>query len=101
VRVFHLILLVALMAVWGFSFVVMSVALRTLPPLALCVLRFFLAAFPSVFLLRRPCVLFWLAAVYGLFTFAIHYALVVTGLVINLFEPRLAQKKQPVSAAPP
>ena len=39
---------------WGFSFVPIVVALREIPPFALASLRFFLAAVPLVFFVRRP-----------------------------------------------
>jgi len=39
---------------WGFSFVPIKVGLREVPPFALAALRFFFAAVPLVFFIRRP-----------------------------------------------
>lgn len=41
-------------ALWGFSFVPIVVALREIPPFMLAAMRFFLAAVPLVFFVRRP-----------------------------------------------
>ena len=42
------------MTLWGFSFVPIKVGLREVPPFALAALRFFFAAVPLVFFIRRP-----------------------------------------------
>lgn len=42
------------MTLWGFSFVPIKVGLREIPPFALAALRFFFAAVPLVFFIRRP-----------------------------------------------
>src|SRR5207237_9027832 len=47
-------LLLAVVALWGFSFVAIKVGLRELPPFALAALRFCLAAVPLVFFIERP-----------------------------------------------
>lgn len=50
----HLLLAVAVAAVWGSNFVVIRIGLDHLPPLLFAALRFLLAAVPLVFLLPRP-----------------------------------------------
>lgn len=50
----HLALAIGLAAVWGFNFVVMEVGLRHFPPLLYAGLRFTLAAFPALLIVRRP-----------------------------------------------
>jgi O-acetylserine/cysteine efflux transporter len=61
----HLLLALAVMAVWGSNFVVIKYALATLPPLWLATLRFLLAAFPLVLVLPRPRVTWGNLAAYG------------------------------------
>lgn len=62
----HLLLAVAVVAVWGTNFVVIKLALGHLPPLLFATLRFTLAALPAVFLLPRPPVAWGNLAAYGL-----------------------------------
>jgi O-acetylserine/cysteine efflux transporter len=50
----HLLLALAVMAVWGTNFVVIKIALTHLPPLLLAALRYLFVAFPLVFFLPRP-----------------------------------------------
>ncbi|MBF7728937.1 EamA family transporter [Pseudomonas sp. N040] len=62
----HLLLALAVVAVWGSNFVVIKLALGQLPPLLFATLRFSLAAVPAVFLLPRPAVSWGNLAAYGL-----------------------------------
>ena len=62
----HLLLALAVVAIWGSNFVVIKYALHTLPPLTLAVLRFSLAFVPACFFLRRPAVGWRNLAGYGL-----------------------------------
>ena len=62
----HLWLILAVVAVWGTNFVIIKFALAHLPPLLLAALRFLLAAFPLVLLVRRPAVPWRNLAFYGL-----------------------------------
>ena len=61
----HLLLAVAVVAVWGPTFVVIKVALAHLPPLLFGALRFTFALLPAVFFLRRPAVPWGNLAGYG------------------------------------
>lgn len=61
----HVLLAVAVMAVWGSNFVVIKVALAHLPPLLFATLRFALALLPAVFFLKRPAVPWSHLAAYG------------------------------------
>jgi O-acetylserine/cysteine efflux transporter len=63
----HLLLALAVVAIWGSNFVVIKYALHTLPPLTLAVLRFSFALLPACFFLRRPQVGWRNLAGYGLF----------------------------------
>jgi O-acetylserine/cysteine efflux transporter len=62
----HLLLALAVVAVWGTNFVVIKIALAELPPLLFGTLRFVFAVLPAVFLLRRPAVPWANLAGYGL-----------------------------------
>ncbi|GAA2086928.1 hypothetical protein GCM10009801_49580 [Streptomyces albiaxialis] len=60
----HVLLALAVAAVWGVNFVVVEIGLRHFPPLLFSALRFLAAALPAVFFVRRPRVaLRWVVAV--------------------------------------
>src|SRR5882757_7012056 len=61
----HLLLAVAVAAVWGSNFVVIKIALTHLPPLLFATLRFTLAFLPAAFFLKRPNVPWSHLAAYG------------------------------------
>lgn len=61
----HTLLALAVVAVWGTNFVVIRVALDTLPPLTLAVLRFALAFLPAALFIARPRVPWRQLATYG------------------------------------
>jgi len=63
----HFLLALAVVAIWGSNFVVIKVALHTLPPMTLAALRFALAFVPACFFLRRPAVAWSNLISYGLF----------------------------------
>ncbi|MDN3919670.1 EamA family transporter [Roseateles violae] len=62
----HVLLALAVVAIWGSNFVVIKVALAQLPPLLFATLRFTLAVLPAVFFLPRPAVPWRSLAAYGL-----------------------------------
>lgn len=62
----HLLLALAVMAVWGTNFVVIRVALAHLPPLFLALLRFTFAFLPMALFVKRPAVPWRQLAAYGL-----------------------------------
>ncbi|MBB4630785.1 EamA family transporter [Sphingosinicella soli] len=61
----HLLLALAVVAVWGTNFVVIRVALDDLPPLLFAALRFTFAFLPAAFFIRRPQVRWQILAAYG------------------------------------
>ncbi|MCZ4340990.1 EamA family transporter [Sphingomonadaceae bacterium G21617-S1] len=61
----HLLLALAVVAVWGTNFVVIRVALDELPPLLFATLRFCFALLPAALFIRRPAVSWRALAVYG------------------------------------
>jgi O-acetylserine/cysteine efflux transporter len=61
----HLLLALAVVAVWGSNFVVIKIALDSLPPLCLATLRFVFVLLPAAFFVRRPPVPWRHLAAYG------------------------------------
>jgi O-acetylserine/cysteine efflux transporter len=61
----HLLLALAVVAVWGSNFVVIKFALDALPPLTLACLRFALAWLPAALFIARPAVPWRELAAYG------------------------------------
>jgi len=63
----HVLLALAVVAVWGTNFTVIRIGLDHLPPLLFCTLRFVFALLPAAFFLKRPQVPWTHLAAYGLF----------------------------------
>ena len=61
----HVLLAVAVVAVWGTNFVVIRIGLDHLPPLTFAALRFTFALLPAVFFLKKPDVPWRNLAAYG------------------------------------
>lgn len=62
----HVLLAVAVMAVWGSNFVVIRIGLDHLPPLTFAALRFVLVFLPAMLFITRPAVPWRNLAAYGL-----------------------------------
>jgi O-acetylserine/cysteine efflux transporter len=89
----RLALALAVVAVWGTNFVVIKLALGTLPPLLFAVLRFTFALLPAVFFIRRPAVPWRLLAAYGVLIGAGQFGLLyvaIGGGPAGLISPGLA-----------
>jgi len=63
----HLLLALAIVAIWGTNFVVMKHCLAVFPPFMFAALRYTFALLPMAFLIPRPKVPLWNLALYGLF----------------------------------
>ena len=63
----HLLLALAVVAVWGTNFVVIKFGLTELPPLLLATLRFALSALPWLLFIKRPAVGWRYLVSYGVF----------------------------------
>ncbi len=63
----HILLALAVVAVWGSNFVVIKGALTELPPLLLATMRFVLSALPWLLFIRRPAVAWRYLISYGVF----------------------------------
>jgi O-acetylserine/cysteine efflux transporter len=62
----HLLIAIAVVAVWGTNFVVIRAALDDFPPLLFAALRFSLTLFPAMLFVKRPAVPWRYLAAYGL-----------------------------------
>jgi O-acetylserine/cysteine efflux transporter len=80
----HLGAALLMVALWGFNFVVMRWGLDQVPPLTLSALRFGLAAFPALLLVRPPRASWPLVAGYGLFAFSGQFSLLFTGMAVGM-----------------
>jgi O-acetylserine/cysteine efflux transporter len=64
----HLLLALAIVAVWGTNFVVIKVSLEAFPPFLFAALRYIFALLPAVFFLPRPKISWGNLCIYGLAT---------------------------------
>jgi O-acetylserine/cysteine efflux transporter len=80
----HLLLALTIVLIWGVNFAIIKLGLRQVSPLALGVARFALAAFPWVFLIRRPDVPLRLIAAYGFLIFALQFGFLFTGMKLGM-----------------
>ncbi|MBT1158144.1 EamA family transporter [Aminobacter anthyllidis] len=80
----HLLLALSIVLIWGVNFAIIKIGLKQVSPLALGVARFFLAAFPWVFFIKRPNVPLSMIATYGLLIFALQFGFLFTGMKIGM-----------------
>lgn len=76
--------MLAVVSIWGFAFVTMRWALDSVPPFALAALRFFFAAVPAVFFIRRPAVSWGTLVVYGLAIGVFQFGLLFLGMNLGM-----------------
>lgn len=62
----HLLLALAIVAVWGTNFVVIKVSLEAFPPFLFAALRYIFSLLPLVFFFPKPKVPWWNLCVYGI-----------------------------------
>ena len=77
-------LILVVVALWGFSFVPIKWGLREVPPFALAALRFFFAAVPLVFFVRRPRIPAKLVIAYGLAIGVFQFGLLFLGMQLGM-----------------
>jgi O-acetylserine/cysteine efflux transporter len=80
----HLLLGLAVIVVWGVNFVMVKLSLEDIPPLTLCALRFFLAAVPAIFFIKKPNASWQWVAAYGVLIFAAQFALLFVGMHLGV-----------------
>jgi O-acetylserine/cysteine efflux transporter len=79
-----LLLTLAVVTLWGFSFVPIKVGLRELPPFALAALRFLFAALPLVLVIKRPRIPWTEVAAYGLAIGFFQFGLLFLGMKLGM-----------------
>jgi O-acetylserine/cysteine efflux transporter len=77
-------LILAVVALWGFSFVAIKVGLREIPPFALAALRFCFAAIPFVFFVKRPRLPWRYIAGYGFAIGVCQFGLLFVGMKLGM-----------------
>ena len=77
-------LTIAVVTVWGFSFVPIKIGLIEVPPFALAALRFALAALPAVFLVRPPEMPWKGVVAYGLAIGVFQFGLLFVGIRLGM-----------------
>jgi len=80
----RLLLALLIVSIWGSNFVAIKLALRDLPPLLLCTLRFVFVAIPAVFFLKRPAVPVRQLLVYGFSMFAFQFGFMFLGMKLGV-----------------
>jgi O-acetylserine/cysteine efflux transporter len=80
----HLAAALLMVTIWGFNFVVIRWGLDSVPPLTLTLLRFILASFPALLIVRPPQAPWRLVAGYGFFAFALQFSLLFGGMAAGM-----------------
>jgi O-acetylserine/cysteine efflux transporter len=79
-----LLLVLAVVTIWGFAFVTMRWALDSVPPFALAALRFLFAAVPALFFIPRPAVSWGTLVVYGFAIGVFQFGLLFLGMKLGM-----------------
>src|SRR4029434_3729477 len=79
-----LIWILAIVSLWGFSFVPVDIGLRVVPPFALVALRFFFAAIPLVFFVKPPRMPVGYVVAYGFAIGAMQFGLLFLGMKLGM-----------------
>jgi O-acetylserine/cysteine efflux transporter len=77
-------LILAVVALWGFSFVAIKVGLHEIPPFALAALRFCFAAVPFVFFVKRPRLPWRYITGYGFAIGVCQFGLLFVGMKLGM-----------------
>ena len=77
-------LTLAIVAVWGYTFVPIKIALNEVPPFTLAAVRFFLAAVPMVFFVRAPAMPWRDVVAYGLAIGVCQFGLLFLGIKLGM-----------------
>ena len=77
-------LTLGVVALWGFSFVAIKIGLREIPPFALAAIRFFFAAFPLVFFIKRPRMPWRFVVGYGFGIGVFQFGLLFLGMKLGM-----------------
>jgi O-acetylserine/cysteine efflux transporter len=77
-------LILIVVAIWGYTFVPIKVALVEVPPFALCALRFFFAAVPMVFFVKPPTMPWRNVVAYGVAIGVFQFGLMYLGMKLGM-----------------
>jgi O-acetylserine/cysteine efflux transporter len=77
-------LTLAIVALWGFSFVPIKVALVEVPPFTLAAVRFFVAAVPMVIFVRPPAMPWGNVVAYGMAIGVCQFGLLFLGIKLGM-----------------
>ena len=77
-------LILAVVALWGFTFVPSKWALSEMPPFMLAALRFALAAIPAVFFVARPAAPWPIVVAYGIAIGVFQFGLLFLGMQLGM-----------------
>lgn len=80
----HLLLALVTVLIWGLNFIAIYTGLKGFPPFLLCALRFGFSAFPWVFIFSRPKAPLKYIIAYGVFTFALQFGFLFSGIHLGL-----------------
>ena len=80
----HCLLALAVVSIWGFSFVVIKLGIGATPPLLLGALRFAFAALPAVFFIPRPKAGWGLLTAYGFFLGVAQFGLLFAAIGLGM-----------------
>ena len=80
----HVLLLVLVAALWGFNFVVIKLGLDNFPPLLFSALRFFFAAVPLVFFIRKPDVPWRIIIAIGVMLGVVKFSFLFIGMDVGV-----------------
>jgi len=80
----HSLVAVLVTIIWGLSFVVIKLGVGTMPPLLLAALRFFFAAIPAIFFVRRPKTSWGNVLAYGFFLGVAQFGLLFAALAFGM-----------------
>jgi O-acetylserine/cysteine efflux transporter len=71
----HILLLLLVVAIWGFNFVVIKEGLQHFPPIFLCFARFLITSIPAIFFIKRPKVPLHRLLLYSSVMFVLQFSL--------------------------
>ena len=80
----HLLLVTAVMIVWGFNFVPIHWGLESFPPLLFAALRFAIVAIPAVFFIKAPKIHWGYVVGVGFFLSALQFSLLFISMDLGL-----------------
>lgn len=76
----HLLVLLCVIASWGFNFVAIKAGLQELPPIFLCFARFLFSSIPAVFFIKRPPVPLKMILLYSFIMFVLQFSLLFSAM---------------------